>query len=74
MERHGDPSDPLNGAEHHTGKLCIERGCTRPAGTAWSPFWCQPCNSDRLRHITEVLERKLDSTAGRVRLGAGAEA
>jgi len=63
MDRHEDPSDPLNSAAHNTGKPCIERGCTRPAGTAWSPHWCQQCNSDRLRHITDVLETKLDRMA-----------
>lgn len=60
MERCEDPADPLNAVEYHTGKKCIERGCERPAGTAWSPYWCQPCNADRLMHISEVLERKLD--------------
>ena len=57
--RHKDPNDPLNSVQHHTGKPCIERGCTRPAGTAWSPYWCQPCNADRLNHISNVLGQKL---------------
>lgn len=31
MERYQDPNDPLNGAEHQTGKPCIEK-CGCPAG------------------------------------------
>lgn len=52
--RHHDPNDPDNGSEYHTGKPCIE-GCGRPAGTAWSPYWCQPCNAARLDKITGQL-------------------
>lgn len=56
MKRYEDPNDPLNAATHHTGKECIEKGCTRPAGTSWSPFWCQPCNSARMTRISDQLE------------------
>lgn len=56
MERFDDPLDPLNGAEHHTGRPCIEPGCERPAGTWWSPHWCQPCNAERLRRISSHLD------------------
>jgi hypothetical protein len=58
-ERYADPADPLNGPKHHTGKPCIERGCTNPAGTAWSRFWCQPCNAKRMDRISASLERVL---------------
>jgi len=51
-----DPTAPQNGAEHHTGKLCIEQGCDKPAGTAWSPFWCQACNAKRLNRVSEQLQ------------------
>jgi hypothetical protein len=52
IERYEDPGDPLNSARYHTpGKQCIERGCTRQAGTAWSPHWCQPCNAARMKRI-----------------------
>lgn len=52
MKKHDyrDPSDEHNGPKYHTGKPCIE-GCGRPAGTAWSPLWCQPCNAARMDGI-----------------------
>lgn len=59
MNRYEDPSDPLNGPEHLTGKPCIER-CGRPAGTAWSPFWCQPCNSERMNRIGSFLRSEVE--------------
>lgn len=65
MERHQDPNDPLNAAKYHTGKPCIERGCTRPAGTHWSRFWCQPCNSARLARISSLLDPEPAAPAGR---------
>ena len=50
-----------NGAAHHTGKECIERGCHNPAGTAWSPYWCVECNIARIDGINagwdEVLRQ-----------------
>ena len=55
-----DPADPLNGPEYHTGKACIEKGCERPAGTHWSPFWCQPCNAARMDRISAALDKELD--------------
>lgn len=54
MERHQNPNDELNGAKYHTGKKCIEE-CGRPAGTAWSPLWCQPCNAARMDRIGKFL-------------------
>ena len=51
-----DPSDPKNSAKFHTGEKCIEKGCDRPAGTAWSPYWCQPCNAKRLHRVSDQLE------------------
>lgn len=50
-----DPSNPGNGFAHRTGKRCIEFGCDNPAGTAWSPYWCQPCNAARMQRITDSL-------------------
>ena len=66
-ERYADPGDPLNGPKYHTGKPCIERGCNNPAGTGWSPFWCQPCNAKRMDRISASLEqmvREFDDTLG----------
>lgn len=50
-----DASDPRNGSAYYTGKPCIERGCGRPAGTAWSPLWCHPCNVERMDRISASL-------------------
>ena len=53
MQSYEDPHDPLNGPEHRSGGKCIEPGCDRPAGTAWSPFWCQPCNAVRMNRVSK---------------------
>ena len=55
MDAYDDPNNELNGPKYHTGKTCIEPGCENPAGTAWSPHWCQPCNAKRMQTITEHL-------------------
>lgn len=52
---YNDPNHPGNSARCHTGKLCIE-GCGRPAGTAWSPYWCFECNVRRIDRINTSLE------------------
>lgn len=52
---YADPDYSGNGSEYHTGELCIE-GCGRPAGTAWSPHWCQPCNTARMDRISASLK------------------
>lgn len=51
---YSDPSDPGNGAHYHTGKKCVD--CDRPAGTAWSPYWCHPCNVRRIDRINASLK------------------
>lgn len=56
VQLYEDPSDPLNGSEYHTGKACIEPGCDRPAGTAWSPHWCQPHNAARMRRLAARVD------------------
>ena len=56
MKPHQDPTDTRNGPKHQTGKPCIEPGCDQPAGTAWSPFWCQPCNAKRIDSISATLD------------------
>lgn len=50
-----NPDHPHNSPEFHTGKSCVEPGCCRPAGTAWSPLWCQPCNAKRLSQVSTSL-------------------
>jgi hypothetical protein len=66
MERCEDPADPLNSAKYQTGKKCIERGCERPAGTAWSKFWCQPHNAARMARISSTLDHELARLQGKV--------
>ena len=43
----------------------MEKGCTNPAGTHWSRFWCQPCNAIRMNRISENLEREMARFEGR---------
>lgn len=52
MSGYNDPKDPRNGPKYHTGKPCIEKGCGRPAGTAWSPYWCYEHNVERIDRIS----------------------
>jgi len=59
MDRCDDPHDPLNSPAFYTGRPCIEPGCKRPAGTGWSPYWCQPCNAARLHRIDQSLRQLL---------------
>jgi hypothetical protein len=56
MSNYADPDDPLNGPKYHTGKPCIEVDCENPAGTAWSPLWCQPCNAVRMRRLSRGMD------------------
>lgn len=59
-----DPGHPYNGEKFRSGKQCIN-GCSRPAGTAWSPHWCQPCNQERMDGITASLENSLEYLASK---------
>lgn len=51
-----DPDHEGNSKDHHTGKPCVEPRCDRPAGTAWSPYWCFECNVERMDRIDGNLE------------------
>jgi len=55
LESYEDPNDSGNSPRWHTGKPCIEKDCTEPAGTAWSPFWCFKHNAERIRSIDRAL-------------------
>lgn len=57
MPGYNDPKDPNNSSWYHTGKECIEPGCTNPAGTAWSPYWCFEHNVERIDRISANLDR-----------------
>ena len=50
-----DPNDDGNSPRFHTGGPCIEEGCDKPAGTAWSPYWCFECNVARMKKIGDFL-------------------
>lgn len=52
-----DPNHPGNGPDHHTGKICIEKDCEEPAGTAWGPYWCVKHNGERIMRIGDALRR-----------------
>lgn len=58
---YADPAHAWNGASYHTGKPCIEK-CGRPAGTAWSPYWCQQCNTERMDRIGKFLRSEVAAT------------
>ena len=55
-----DPNDPRNGPKYHTGKECCEPGCTRPAGTWWSPYWCFQCNAERMSRSDRQINNSAD--------------
>lgn len=55
MSGYNDRDDPGNGPKYHTGKPCIEHGCDRPAGTAWSPHWCFEHNVERIDRVDKQL-------------------
>ena len=56
MAGYNDPNHEGNSEKYHTGKLCVE-GCRRPAGTAWSPYWCFECNVKRINRINKHLKQ-----------------
>lgn len=56
MKPYQDKNHPGNSKEFHTGKICIEKGCDRPAGTQWSPLWCVDHNIERMDRISKNLK------------------
>ena len=55
-QAYADVIHPGNGPAYWTGLACINNGCDRPAGTAWSYLWCFRCNVRRIDRITRSLE------------------
>lgn len=35
---------------------CVEFGCDEPAGTPWSPYWCEAHDKERRDRITATLD------------------
>jgi len=60
IDAYEDPGHEGNSEKYHTGKECCETGCARPAGTAWSPYWCFECNIQRINRITRTLKGAAD--------------
>jgi hypothetical protein len=60
-----DAKDPRNGPAYHTGEECVEKDCERPAGTAWSPFWCFECNVERMHRISGQLNNFIAQREGK---------
>lgn len=40
-----------------SGRICVERGCDRSAGTWWTPYWCPEHDVERQDQITAFFER-----------------
>lgn len=60
-----DPNYEGNSAKYHTGKPCITKGCGKPAGTTWSPMWCQACNAERLDRVSRGFDSALRGARSR---------
>ena len=54
-----DKAHPMNSADYHTGKSCVERGCTNASGTGWSPIWCFDHNVERMDRISAAFDTEL---------------
>ena len=64
LPAYADRNHPGNGDVHLSGKACVEKGCTSPAGTLWSPFWCFEHNIERMERIGRNLEAELAYRTG----------
>lgn len=40
--------------KYRSGEKCVE--CGKPAGTAWGPYFCPPCDIARKERISRQLE------------------
>ena len=56
IKGYNDPNDEGNSPHWHTGKPCIEPGCIKEAGTAWSEHWCFEHNVARIDRISKSLK------------------
>ena len=60
MAGYNDLNHEGNSKKYHTGKLCIEKGCNEPAGTAWSSHWCVKHNIERIDRISNFFDDAID--------------
>ncbi|MEE8551541.1 MAG: hypothetical protein V3T08_09850 [Gemmatimonadota bacterium] len=44
---------------------CVEPGCSEPAGTPWTRFWCPGHDVGRRHRVTSSLERLVAQRSGR---------
>jgi hypothetical protein len=56
-----DSTNEGNSPKYHTGKKCIESGCSKPAGTYWGKFWCFEHNVERIHRIDKELSDIISS-------------
>jgi hypothetical protein len=59
-----DKSSPLHSSKYHSGKICIEEGCNKPAGTYWNINLCSECTIlkiDMIIMISNGLLARFDS-------------
>jgi hypothetical protein len=59
MKAYEDPKSEGNGPKYHSGLHCDVEGCNEPAGTAWSPYWCQKHNAERMNRIDASLNKMM---------------
>lgn len=64
MIAYQDPNNKGNSPKHHTGKKCVGdmgvvKKCDKPAGTAWSPYWCFECNVIRMDKIDTFFKNAI---------------
>lgn len=63
LEPADDPNHKGNSKRYlKPGKKCATVGCPNTPGTWWSPYWCQPCNGERLRRISGQLNSIMANT------------
>jgi hypothetical protein len=65
MEPCEDPDHKGNNSKYHSGLPCDVDGCKEPAGTVWSPYWCQKHNAERMMRITKSLNEMVKKMAAR---------
>jgi hypothetical protein len=59
-----DENHEGNSSKYHTGNACVEKGCSRPAGTWWSPLWCMEHNVERMSRVSEFLVNEIKRLEG----------